>query len=87
MQVTSKDKARGRTKNESMLLLGMIADHPTPKINVGGGTAYTQNSRDYKGVMIVVISEDNRPADGEFPSGELLRTGRIQRYVCNGEEK
>lgn len=37
----------------------MIADHPTPKIQVGGGTAYTLNSRDYKGVMIVVVSESN----------------------------
>lgn len=35
----------------------MIADHPTPKISEGE-TAFTQNSRDYKGVMIVVISEE-----------------------------
>ena len=39
-------------------LIGMIADHPTPKINAEDGTAYTLNSRDYKGVMIVVISEE-----------------------------
>ena len=70
-----------------MKVIGMIADHPTPKINVGGGTAYTQNSRDYKGVMVVVLSENNRSADGELPSGELLRTGCVQRYVCDGEEK
>ena len=38
-------------------LIGMIADHPTPKISEGG-TAFTQNSRDYKGVMIVVISKE-----------------------------
>lgn len=38
-------------------LIGMIADHPTPKISEGGA-AFTQNSRDYKGVMIVVISEE-----------------------------
>lgn len=56
----------------------MIADHPTPKIDVGGGTAYTMNSRDYKGVMIVVLSESDRAADGKQSSGELLRTGRIQ---------
>ena len=61
-----------------MKLIGMIADHPTPKIKVGGGTAYTLNSRDYKGVMLVVISESDRPVDGEQSSGELLRTGRIQ---------
>ena len=40
-----------------MKLIGMIADHPTPKISVGGGTAYTLNSRDYKGVMLVVLSK------------------------------
>ena len=70
-----------------MNVIGMIADHPTPKIKVGGGTAYTLNSRDYKGVMLVVISEDNRTIDGEQPSGELLRTGCMQRYVCNGEKE
>ena len=42
-------------------VIGFIADHPTPKINVGGGIAYTLNSRDYKGVMIVVVSENDRP--------------------------
>ena len=56
----------------------MIADHPTPKVQNCGGAMYTLNSRDYKGVMIVVLSEDNRPTDGEQPSGQLLRTGRIQ---------
>lgn len=65
----------------------MIADHPTPKIKLGGGTAYTVNSRDYKGVMLVVISESDRPTDGEQPSGELLRTGCVQRYVRDGEEE
>lgn len=63
----------------------MIADHPTPKFS-GGGTAYTLNSRDYKGVMVIVISESDRPLDGEQPSWELLRTGCIQRHVRNGEE-
>ena len=36
-------------------VLGMIADHPTPKIFVGGDTAYTMSSRDYKGVMVIVL--------------------------------
>ena len=58
-------------------LIGMIADHPTPKINAEDGTAYTLNSRDYKGVMIVVLSESDRPSDGEQSSRELLRTRRI----------
>lgn len=57
-----------------------------PEDSDGGEIAFTQNSRDYKGVMVVVISEDNRSADGEYPFGELQRTGRIQRHVCNGEE-
>ena len=61
----------------------MIADHPTPKISLGG-VAFTLNSRDYKGVMIIVLSESNRPIDGEQPSRELLRTGRIQRNVGDG---
>jgi len=42
----------------------MIADHPTPKIQVGGGIAYTINSRDYKGVMVVVLSSDNSKSVG-----------------------
>lgn len=42
-------------------VLGFIAYHPTPKIAIGGGVAYTVNSRDYKGVMIVVLSESNNP--------------------------
>lgn len=67
-----------------MKLIGMIADHPTPKFS-GGGSAYTLNSRDYKGVMVVVISEGGRLIDGKQPSGKLLWTGRIQRYVCDGE--
>lgn len=59
---------------------GTIADHPTPKFSTGG-VAFTLNSRDYKGVEIVVVSEDNGQPDGELPSGELLRSGCVQRYV------
>ena len=40
-------------------VIGMIADHPTPKINDEDGIAYTLNSRDYKGVMIVVLQESD----------------------------
>ena len=43
------------------------------------------SNRDHKGVMIVVISEDNRKPDGELSPRELLRSGCIQRYVDNGE--
>lgn len=59
-----------------MKVLGIINDHITPKIG-GGGIAYTIESRDHKGVMVVVISESNRQPDGEQPSGQLLRTGRV----------
>lgn len=41
-----------------MKILGMIADHPTPKIKEEGA-AYTLNSRDYKGVMLIVIAKEN----------------------------
>ena len=51
-------------------LIGMIADPPTPKILAGdGGVAYTLNSRDYKGVMVIVLSTDNRSANGKQPPG------------------
>ena len=66
-----------------MKLLGMIADHPTPKAQADG-VAYTVNSRDYKGVMIVVVSEDNRADNGKQPSRKLLRTGCIYGYVGDG---
>lgn len=56
-----------------MKLIGLIADHPTPKIS-SEGTAYTLNSRDYKGVMVVVISEGDGAVDGKQPSGVILRT-------------
>lgn len=63
----------------------MIADHTTPKITVGG-VSFTISQRDYKGVMIIVVSEGDRSINGEQPSGELLRTGRIQQYAGDGEQ-
>lgn len=56
--------------------VGMIADHPTPKMTEGG-VCFTLSQRDYKGVMLVVLSETDRSLDGEQSSGELLRTGRL----------
>lgn len=38
-------------------VIGAIDDDPTPKIQCGDGAAYTLNSRDYKGVMILVIQK------------------------------
>ena len=59
-----------------MEILYQIRDDMTPKID-GGGTAFTLRSRDYKGVIAIVISESDRSPDGEQPSRELLRTRRI----------
>lgn len=50
-----------------MKMIGMIADHPTPKISEGG-VAFTLRNRDYKGVMIVVVSESDRRIDSQQPS-------------------
>lgn len=44
--------------DNQMKFIGMIADHPTPKIKEEGA-AYTLNSRDYKGVMLIVIAKEN----------------------------
>lgn len=46
-----------------MKLIGMIADHPTPK-NSQEGTAFTLNSRDYKGVMVVIYEQDKGATNG-----------------------
>lgn len=64
-------------------LLFAVADHPTPKFS-SGGVSFTLNSRDYKGEMIVVLSESNRLTNGKQPSGELLRSRCVQRHVCDG---
>lgn len=58
-----------------MKLIGMINDHTTPKINMGD-IAYTMESRDYKGVMAVVISKEDRSLDGENV-GRVLRSGCV----------
>ena len=62
--------------------IGMIADHPTPKITEG--VAFTMNNRDYKGVMIIVLSDEDGADNGEQPSRELLRTGCVQRHAGDG---
>ena len=66
-------------------VIGVMADHATPKASRGVGICFTMSRKDYKGAMIVVLSEDNRESDGEQPSGELLRTGCVQRHVRDGE--
>lgn len=56
----------------------------------GGAVSETLMARDYKDPQCVVIEDDipeeDRSDHGEQPSGQLLRTGCIQRYVDNGEK-
>ena len=59
---------KGNTLLLEKKLIGMIADHPTPKISSGSGICYTLNSRDYKGVVIVVLSKSDGQPDGKQPS-------------------
>ncbi len=48
-----------------MQVVGFIADYPTPKFQLGQGAMYTLNSRDYKGVMVIVMQKDNKVRNGE----------------------
>lgn len=68
----------------SVDLLGIIADHPTPKISEGG-VSFTLNSRDYKGVITVVVSENDRNTEPRSAPWFLQRTGCLQRDVGDGE--
>ena len=63
MGATTASHAR-KIDSRNMEVIGFIADHPTPKIHLGGGVAYTVNSRDYKGVMIVVLASDHSESVG-----------------------
>ena len=47
-------------------LKGIIADHLTTKFDEGG-VAYTLSSRDYKGVMAVVLSESKDDVQSNQP--------------------
>lgn len=61
----------------------MIADHLTPKFDMGG-VAYTLSSRDHKGVMAVVLSKSDRCDPGEWV--QQTRNARSnERYVYRGE--
>ena len=64
-------KAQGIGYQEERAATLRVADMGVLIKRKNGGTAYTLNSRDYKGVMIVVISkaetnsqDRNRPSDG-----------------------
>lgn len=68
-----------------MKMLGMIAGHPTPKIKEEGA-AYTLNSRDYKGVMLIVIAKENENGNSstKIDSDRMRETsglsGRMDGY-------
>ena len=55
----NKSGSYGGERSSGHRLYGIIADHPTPKVSTRG-VSFTLNQRDYKGVIVVVISEDNR---------------------------
>lgn len=55
-----------------MEVIGMIADHPTPKF-MRGGVAYTMNGRDYKAPMVVVLGSALRYQQGREESDTKRR--------------
>ena len=55
----NKGGSYGGERSTRHKLYGIIADHPTPKASTGE-ISFTLNQRDYKGVIVVVVSEDNR---------------------------
>lgn len=59
-----------------MKLIGMLADHPTPKISEES-VAFTLNSRDYKGVMVVIYEQGKGATDGNC--GKKTHTDRVQQ--------
>lgn len=63
-----------------MEVFGIIDDDPTPKIQTGGGTSFTLNSRDYKGMMIVFVSESGLTIGDDSSNG----TG-INRPKCRND--
>lgn len=71
MQRNRKASAdRGSTEMLTREVIGVIDDDPTPKIG-GGRTAYTINSRDHKGMMIVVLGESDDISESDRqPNGE-----------------
>lgn len=61
-------------------VLGVIADHTTPKV-MTDEVCFTIHV--YGGGMVVVISKDNRTTDGKQSSWQLLRSRRLHRHVYN----
>ena len=67
-----------------MKLIGIIADHPTPKATLDEVMFTTGASDCHRGGGYCIamvkendISESDRSSDGEQPSGRILRTRRI----------
>lgn len=65
---------------EEKNIIGMIADHPTPKIKTGGAM-YTLNSRDYKGVPVVATYLENAV---EAVEPLVMATGQANAEIMRG---
>ena len=53
-------------------VVGFIRDEQTPKVTVGDERIYTLRGRDYKGVMVVILSGDK---EGSLTEDVLSETG------------
>ena len=67
-------------------VIGFIADHPTPKIHEGGGIAFTLNSRDYKGVMVLVLSDIRTVGNGDGTGERRNHEGGCPTWNANHEQ-
>lgn len=60
-------------------VIGIVRDEMTPKIDEGG-VSFTLRSRDYKGVMAVVISKDNHADE----LGRITDLTHLDAEQCGG---
>ena len=73
-----------KTYNQISQSAGYREDDISVSITVCGGSYGGGGSE----VLVVnELSESNRFVNGEQSSGQLLRSGRIQRHVRDGEEE
>ena len=65
------------------MLIAQVRDDMTPKFDKGD-TAFTLRSRDYKGMIAIVLSESNRKPDSKRIQ-QIRNIGSVERYVCDAE--
>ena len=63
-------------------MIAIIADHPTPKFEVGGGICFTLNGRDYKGAMVVAYTEKRY---GYYTEDDAAISLRASSATCGGQ--